>query len=78
MFTEIKLSDIPGRKTKFNNKVAKDVIDFFESTMSAAEVNIAKYKDVASARSSYRQAIKASNVGVAVITRENRLFLIRK
>jgi len=78
MFTEIKLSDLPGRKSKFNNEVAKDVMDFFESNMSAAEVNITKYKNAASAKSSYDQAIKASNVGVAVITRENRLFLIRK
>lgn len=48
MFTPISLSDIPGRPSYKPCKVQKDVMDFYESGVEAAEVNIDGYKDAIS------------------------------
>lgn len=37
-----------------------------------------KYKNVMSAANAYKEAIKRAHVGVSAITRNGRLFLIRK
>ena len=77
MITEAKIHDIPGRLTKYNNDVMRDVMKFHESEWSAAEVDIKKYKNSASAYSAYKTAIKRLRVAVVPISRGGKLFLIR-
>ena len=77
MITETKIHDIPGRLTKYNNDVMRDVMQFHESEWSAAEVDIKKYKNSASAYNAYKTAIKRLRVAVVPISRGSKLFLIR-
>ncbi len=79
MICKIDTTSIPGRRgCGFNNEVTKDVLDFYKSEWEAAEVNIGKYKNLKSATQAYRSAIDNAKVGVQAVTREGRLFLIRK
>lgn len=77
MFTPISLSDIPGKTRYKLCKVQKDVMDFYESGIEAAEVNIDGYKDAHIASNTYRVAAKRMRVAVVPLARQGRLFLIR-
>lgn len=78
MITPIEVNEIPGRKAAFNNSVQAEVLEFYNSEWPACEVKTEHYKTVHSACSAYRAAIEATNVGVIAITRNDRLFLVRK
>lgn len=77
MITETKITDIPGRSSKHNNDVMRDVMQFHESEWSAAEVDIKNYKNVASAYGAYKTAAKRLRVAVVPISRGGKLFLVR-
>lgn len=69
MITEARIEVIPGRLSKYNNAVMRDVMQFHESEWSAAEVDIKNYKNVASAYGAYKTAAKRLRVAVVPITR---------
>lgn len=77
MIKQIEAKDIPGRKSKFNNPVTRDILDFFDSGWEFCEVGTDKYKTLLSAYNAYHYAAKKLNVGVDVFTREGRLFLAK-
>ena len=77
MIKQIEIKDIPGRACHFNNAVTRDVLDFHNSDYDAVEVDCGKYKNVNSACSAYRKAIKTANVNVIAFVRGDRLFLVR-
>lgn len=69
MITEAKITDIPGRFTRCNNDVMRDVMQFHESEWSAAVVDIKNYKNAASAYGAYKTAAKRLRVAVVPISR---------
>jgi len=77
MITKINTSDIPGRKTTHNNPVSAEILQFHKSGWDACEVNISHYKSAKTARNAYDCAVKKLKVGVAVMMRNDRLFLAR-
>lgn len=77
MITETKITDIPGRSIRRNTAVMHDVMQFHESEWSAAEVDIKKYKNVASAYGTYKTDAKRLKVAVLPISRGGKLFLVR-
>ena len=76
MIKEIDIREVPGRATTFNNFVEADVKQFAESGWTVAEVST--YKDVISASSAYKAAVKRLNLPVDVTVRSGRLFLMKK
>ena len=78
MIKQIEKRDIPGRRSKFNNQVERDIIEFFDSGWEACEVATDKYKSLLSAYNSYRVTAKRLNIGVGVFSREGRLFLAKE
>lgn len=78
MITPIEVKDIPGRSCNFNNAVSQEVLEFHNSDWPACEVNTGKYKTTHSAYAAYKEAVKRLNVGVLVMERSGRLFLLRK
>lgn len=78
MISKIELNDIPGRKNNFNNNVIGEVLEFHNSDWSACEVDVKHYKTAHSAFAAYKTAVKKLNVGVGVMARDNRLFLVKK
>lgn len=77
MIQKIEITEIPGRRTNYNNDIASEVEQFHKSGWAACEVNATKYKTIHSATAAYRQAIKNLNLGIVAIEREGRLFLVR-
>lgn len=78
MITKINMGDIPGRKTTHNNAVSAEILQFHESGWDACEVSTAHYKSVRVARNAYDYAAKKLKVGVSVMMRNDRLFLVRE
>lgn len=78
MIQEVKLSDIPGRATSYNNQVQADIREFLETDWPVAEVGTAKYKSINSACCAYRTAVKRMGVDCIVTMQSGRLFLMRK
>ena len=78
MLHRIEICDIPGRKTLGNRMVVEEIQEFLRSEFPAAEVEIkGHYKTTASAYSAYKNAVNTAKVAVTVLTRGDRLFLIR-
>ena len=77
MIRQIDINEIPGRACHFNNEVTREILDFYKSEWSAAEVDVGKYKSVHSAVAAYRKAIKDSKVNVVAFERSGRVFLVR-
>ena len=69
MITEAKIEAIPGRASKYNNDVMRDVMQFHKSEWSAAVVDTKKYKSTGSAYSAYKMAAKRLRVAVMPTTR---------
>lgn len=78
MIQKIEIEQIPGRKCNHNNSVQSEVLEFHRSDWSACEVSTSHYKTSHSAFAAYKNAITRLNIGVAVLEREGRLFLVRK
>lgn len=78
MITKIEMKDIPGRACGYNNFVAREIEDFCKSDWDTCEVRTNKYKNVHSAFSAYKAAIKRANANVICFERSGRLFLARK
>lgn len=77
MIKSISLRDIPGRKCTNRNLIA-DISEFIRSDADAVEVvwdN--EYSDQNSARTAYKKCAETMKVGVTVITRGKRVFLLR-
>lgn len=78
MIQEVSINDIPGRATRYNNAIMRDIEDFLKSEWTIAEVRIEKYKNVGSAHGSYWKTAKKMGADILVSEREGRLFLIKK
>ena len=77
MFKEVKIESIPKiKKGRREANVLKDVRDFYKIGIMAAEVNISKYKNSASA--SYNSAMKKLQIPVFIVLRGKRMFMIRE
>ena len=77
MIKEIKIEDIPGRKI-IRDTIIPQIEDFMKSDWNACEVEIGKYKSAASAKSAWNKAIKACHYAIDAVTRQERLFLIKR
>ena len=78
MFKEIKISSIPNNKVSKNGTPLKDVWEFYNLGIEAAEVDTSGYKTALSAWASYHNAVKNAGISVQVMLRKERVFLIRK
>lgn len=82
MIKLIKLEDIPKshciRNTIVWGRRQKDVMEFWESGAVAAEVSIGEKEIPRRVASVLRGTIKKLGVGVIVVERAERVFLVRK
>ena len=69
--------DIPGRSGYKDCKIQSDIFEFQQSDWPACEVEVEGYKSASTARNAYVTAAERLGVNVSVISRQNRLFLIR-
>ena len=72
----IELNDIPGMGFK-DCKAQADIFEFQKSGWPACEVESHDYSNAESARQAYKAAAERLRIGVTVVSRKNRLFLIR-
>ena len=77
MIKEIKIDDIPGRKI-IRDTIIPQIDEFQKSDWPACEVEIGKYKSVDSAKAAWNKAVTACHYAIDVITRQGRLFLIKR
>lgn len=77
MIKEIKIEDIPGRKS-IRDTIIPQIDEFHKSDWKACEVEIGKYKSVDSAKGAWSKAIKSSHYDIEAVTRQGRLFLIKR
>lgn len=76
MIKKIEMEDIPGTRKPKENVMAQ-VEEFYKSDWPACEIEAHGYKNANTARNAWRKAVKATHYGITVITRENRVFMIR-
>ena len=68
------------RLRRRKKKVMQAIDDFWKSDMQAATVdfNENEYKSIASAQSSFSKAAKKMKVGVIVMSRDGKLYLVKE
>ena len=76
MIKQVDINEIQHSK-RAPGKLVKEVLDFYQSGWSAAEVDISGYSSVRSANTAYRQAIRAAKIDVVLCERKGRLYLMR-
>lgn len=75
MITKIEKETIPCKKTRAND-VSRDIIEFDKSGWDACEVTYTQ-KTVHAAHSAYYAACKRLKLGVSVLLRDGKLYLVR-
>lgn len=78
MIKQVLLSDIPFRSKYKVCSIQKDILDFIYSDWPACEVDATAYKTPVSVRNAYAVAIKRLRVGVTVVQRGERVFMIKE
>lgn len=76
MIKKIKIEDIPGLR-KPREGVISQIEEFYKSDWPACEVESHGYKTANSARNAWRKAVESTHLGITVITRADRVFMIR-
>lgn len=74
MITKIEKETIPCKK--LNNFVQREIIEFVKSGWDACEVTYTQ-KTFNAAYSAYKIACKQLQVGVSVLTRGGKIYLVR-
>lgn len=76
MIKQVNINDIPA--SRGDGRVIKDVRMLLKNGWEAAEVDISCYKNIRTARNSYMQVISRADYPVSVITRNEKLYLVRR
>ena len=76
MITPIEVNEIP-KKRKMYAQVRKEIERFWVSGWDACEIDTTGYKSTRIAYNTWRQAASHSHIGLRVILRGARIFLIR-
>lgn len=79
MFKEICINEIPKDASRRRNPVVSDEIEkFLDSGFEACELEVGRFKTRNSASTTFRNAVRRGNYPVRVVSRSNRLFLVRE
>ena len=69
---------LPDMHRKYNSELSKEILAFWKNDDArVAEVPVDQYVTVASAANSMRQTISRMNLGIRVIQKNGRVFLVK-
>lgn len=76
MLTRINLEDVPCSARR-NNKLMRELEEFHRSDWPAAEIDTGHYKSVSIAVNAYRESIRKAHLGLSVVKRGDKAYVLR-